>query len=84
MRALVAPWPGAHTLLGRTKLVLRRVEPVELPVARIADNLKIGVIEANKYDLSINRYKLVVHPERKHDAPQDLVLRLAAPLPPAG
>ncbi len=29
VRALVAPWPGARTFLGETKLVLRRVEPVD-------------------------------------------------------
>lgn len=29
VRALVAPWPGAFTTLGSTRLVLRQVEPVE-------------------------------------------------------
>lgn len=28
VRALTAPWPGAHTWCGTTKLVLRQVEPV--------------------------------------------------------
>lgn len=30
VRALVAPWPGAFTFLAATKLVVRRVEPVDV------------------------------------------------------
>jgi methionyl-tRNA formyltransferase len=29
VRALVAPWPGAHTWLGGSKLVFRRVTPID-------------------------------------------------------
>jgi methionyl-tRNA formyltransferase len=46
VRALAAPWPGAFTSIGGTRLVLRRVEPADevavgpgLPgtVARVGD-----------------------------------------------
>ncbi len=33
-RALVAPWPGAFTTIGSTKLVLRKVEPVAASAPR--------------------------------------------------
>ena len=33
-------------------------------------------IAANDYDLSLNRYKEVVHESIEHDAPQDILARL--------
>lgn len=51
VRALVAPWPGAHSWVGSTKLVIRKVEPVDAvgeaavpgTVTRLdADNVRIA------------------------------------------
>ena len=36
VRALVSPWPGAFTAIDGTRLVLRRVEPDDQPVAAAA------------------------------------------------
>ena len=78
----LARWLRLRSAQGLTSRSLSEVEtnkPSELNRARTEQSFCVpkADIVANGYDLSINRYKEVVHEVVKHRPPKDIMAKLA-------